>query len=528
MPSAPVPSRTASGSAGKKPKVASAHDEDDGPMPTAAPPRGLAYFSAHWRGELPLGQSLTSNLLAPWVLLSLTLGATSAALNGLGLEIQACAWALLLGWPLWLGLWLWGSVGTWRAAVVEGGQIAAQAVVAVLGLATVGGVAWHLLPQAAVVAVLVQGQEPLGEGKGSILANGATLRWSGTIGRGDAERLRSLMAQAPDARRLELESPRGRWAEAQAMAALIQGQGWVTRAVGPCEGACTAVFLAGKTRQLLPQGHLAFQRPRLFTLNPLWGAWVDHQLAADYQRLGLNEEMSAKASDGGRLWRPSAQELATAGAVQAPPATLNLVLPSGAAPVQADWDEAFQMHPVWQALEHRFPGSVAQADARVQAARAAGADAATLQLEAQRVAASLLPTLLAHASLPSRDAFGVLLSAQLTAAGPAQCKAVLAGDAAVRQAMPVELAKREAAWMVDASTDPRHEGPFTGLQRLETEVLSRSMSDGSPAGLKRLYAPADGRGLDCERVQALLREVAALPDGERKLAWRLVFEKATS
>jgi hypothetical protein len=230
-------------------------------------------------------------------------------------------------------------------------------------------------------------------------------------------------------------------------------------------------------------------------------------------------------------------------------------LPDSTRAPEGEYADAMSGSDTWLAVDKRYPGSMAAAAKRMAATRAAGADAAEVQVQGQKVIEALLPVLLAEAGPELREGFLALLTAQLAAtpratgaaaggtgtagappaspaaplAAPPACIAVLAADTAARRALPAELVQREAAWLIAAATAaPTREVGGRTASTPETEVLRRRLGERAPALLAQAWQPSAllRPARDCERTAELLRVVAALPPAERRLATRLMFGKS--
>jgi hypothetical protein len=339
-----------------------------------------------------------------------------------------------------------------------------------------------------------------------------------------------MAAAAPALRVLEVESSGGRIFEADRIAQIVHSRGWSTRATGPCESACTLVFLAGSSRQLKAAGRLGFHRAATGTFNPVLDQMANHELSALYRRAGLPEQFVDKAAHtpSWHMWYPALAELTSSGVARVPSGTLDIDLPPRSEMHPADLVDAMENSDTWAALENRFPGSIARAAARTYAARSGGTADTGALVEGQRVVEALLPALLAHAGPELREQFMQLLSAQLAAVqaqGAGSCRRLLAGDAALRRAMPRELVTREAAWLADAAAEPPPEASLRPVSAFELEIVRRRMGDRAPALLAALWHPAGAGAHDCEKTRALMTEIARLPAPERRLATRIVFDR---
>ncbi|MFO1327107.1 MAG: hypothetical protein U1F56_07090 [Rubrivivax sp.] len=489
---------------------------------------------AHWRGELTVATSLWLHLLLPGALASLLLSALTVQLSVRGGLERLTGLLFVLVWPLALALVAWGAVGTWRAASVRlslrqrpAQQHAVRAGVALV----VAGVATYAVlqqvPVAWAAARLLAGTDPLGHATLAPAGDGQRLRLSGHLGIGDAARLQGALAAAPPARVLELDLTGGRFPEARALAAQLRGQGWLTRVVGECRNACATLFLAGQWRQLMPGSHLGFNRAGADHVQPLTRWWARRQLADTLREAGLPPVFVMKTliTPSARVWHPGLDELQRERFVSAPERPLDLELPRAATAREADYDDALRAHPLWESIEARFPGTRADALQRLMTARAAGADDDALQVAAQEALEPLIGRLLFNAEHDLREPFAALLLDQIAALPDRRaCRELLGGDAAMRRALPVALARREAAWLSDALIEPpRTSGPRRATGP-EHEVIRRTLGEQAPAALARLRRPAPQDDRACERAATLLGEALALPPAERKLALRLAFE----
>lgn len=498
------------------------------------PPRPRRCLAAHWRGDLPLSLSFWGNYVLLALATSLALGALTTWTHFAGESLRVCSIALLIGWPLALALEGWGAVGAWRSAGAHPGRDGSVAVARaakfalVLGvLATLASAGVNFGPQVGSYLRVAQGIDPLGQVRAVVSTDGRRLRLEGHIGMGDAARVRRLLASAPKARLVELDSPGGRLDQASRIAEAVRGR--QTRAVGSCENACALVFMAGAGRQMMPGARLGFHRLATGTFNPIFGKLANRELADSYRRAGLPETFITKASSTAPSWTwyPDADEIAAAGLIGVMNRPLDIYLPAPEGAQPRDYADALGTHPTWVALERRFPGSIAAAAERMQAARTGGAVDEAVMVAGLRVVEALLPKLLHRAGPELRDQFTALLAEQLGAvrsAGNDACRSLLSGDAALRRSLPTPLALRESTWLIDAAAEPVRENAGRRTTTLEFEVARRSLSDRAPALLAGLWGPGQ-REHDCAKAAEILDAVARLPWAERKLALRLIFER---
>jgi hypothetical protein len=505
------------------------------------------YIGRHWHGELTLPVAFwVNNFLLP-VPVALAIGALAAWIALTGDFLRGGGIALLVAWPLLLLLTLWCIVGAWRSATAyrESGGSGLWSALAKLYLflsvvGTLANVGVEFVPNAGDWLRMARGVDPIGNLQTSVSPDGRKLRLEGPIGLGDAARVRRLVGEAKGVRIVELDSPGGRLVEAVAIAEVVRGGSWNTRATGDCESACTLIHMAGSRRQLMPGARLGFHRASTGTLNPVWDNLANRELARVYREAGLPERMIERtlATPASLMWHPTRDELAGAGLLSLTERPLDVELPlaaAGAPATTTDYAEALNTSDTWLALEQRFPGTSMEAAERMQAAQAAGADAGRVQVEGQRVVEARFAELLASPYHEVRETYAALLADQLAAAraaGPVACTAVLEADAEVRRALPAALVQREAAWIVFAAgAPPREERARSGsggFSTLELEVIRRRLGERAAPQLLGLWrGPGADRpaALACDRTIEWLRTVTALPVAERRLALRMIFER---
>jgi hypothetical protein len=512
------------------------------------------YIARHWRGELTLPVSFWVNnflLAAP---VGFAIGALAAWITVTGDYLRGGSIALLVAWPLLLGFSVWCIVGAWRAATAHtdsGGSSLwaglAKLMLVLSALSTAGSALFEFAPNVGAYLRMARGIDPIGHVQATLSTDGRRLRLEGPLGLGDAERIRLITAKANGLRIVELDSPGGRLKEGEEIAALVKRAAWHTRTTGACESACTLVHMAGERKQLLPGAKIGFHRASAGTVNPVLDSLANRELVRIYREAGLPERFIERtlATPASRMWYPSRDELVGAGLVSLAERPLDIDLPDNARAPASEYADAMTGSDTWLAIEKRYPGSMAAAAAHMVAARAAGADAAEVQVQGQKVIELHLPTLLADAGPELRESYLALLAEQMNAsrAGSAPavavtpaatgapavttaCIGVLAADAAARRALSPDLVQREAAWLIAAAgAAPTREIGGRAASSVEQEVLRRRLGERSPALLAQAWQPGalQRPARDCERTLELLRAVAALPPAERRLATRLMF-----
>jgi hypothetical protein len=514
------------------------------------------YIARHWRGELTLPVSFWVNNVALPLPVGFALGAFAAWITVTGDYLRGGSIAVLVCWPLLVLFSIWCWVGAWRSATAHsetGGSSLwaglAKLCVALGVIGTGASTLFDFVPNIGPYLRMARGIDPIGNVTATVSADGRKLVLDGPLGLGDGQRVRALTARAPGVKTVELNSPGGRLKEGEAIAALVKQASWNTRTTGACESACTFIHMAGTKKQLMPGAKIGFHRASSGSMNPMLDRLANRELVRIYRDAGLPERFIERtlATPAWGMWHPSRDELVGAGLVSLAERPLDIELPDNPKAAASEYADAMTGSDAWLALDKRTPGTMNKAAKAMAAARAAGADAAEVQVQGQRIVEEQLPALLADAGPELREAYLALWTAQVAAARalavpvpagskpdpnapPPACMAVLAGDSAARRHLNAELVRGEAAWLIAAAgAEPTREVGGRNPSAVELEVLRRRLGEKSPALLAQAWQPGTlqrgGRDAlrECDRMLELLRTVAALPAAERRLATRLMF-----
>ena len=501
------------------------------------------YFARHWHGEMSLVRSYWVNNILVATPLALLLTGLMTWISVKGDSLQISAIVLLLGVPMLMSLDVWCIVGGWRSAAQylrEDGSALwgwlARLTLALGALQLLASIVFGFLPRVGEYWCMARGVDPLGQAKFTISPDGRSLKLEGVIGMGDGERLRRLLDSeaAHELKRVELVSPGGRVREAERMASAMRAHGHASRAVGTCASACTLVFLAGQPRHLAPAGELGFHRASTGTYNPVFEELANQQLAKTYTELGLPQPMIDKTlrTPSRSMWFVPREELLTYSLIAPPPRTLAIPLPDANAK-PTDLNDALHMHPVWEALDQRMPGTVDEVAQRMWEARAAGATDAEVQALALPTLARQMPVLITGTDPILRRRYAQLVAEQLKAlraaagTGTGVCRDLLDGRLSARPHLPEELQAQEAQWIREAAegTPPRRQTKPPSA--IEMEVLARSVGPTALGMLSHLWADipdATKPGPSCDPAIAMLDRLQAQPPARRDLATRLLFE----
>ncbi len=507
----------------------------------AQKPSSRGYFARHWHGEMSLVRAYWVNNILVATPLAFLLTGLMTWISVKGDSLQVSAITLLIGVPLLMSLDVWCIVGGWRSAdhyLREDGSLLwgwlARLTLALGALQLLASIVFGFLPSVGEYWSMARGIDPIGQAKFTFSPDGRSLKLEGVIGMGDGERMRKLLDSdaAKDIKRVELVSPGGRVREAERMAAALKSHGHASRAVGTCASACTLVFLAGQPRHLTPTGELGFHRASTGTYNPVFEELANQQLAKTYTELGLPQPMIDKTlrTPSRSMWFVPREELLSYSLIAPSPRTLAVPLPDASAR-PTDLTDALHMHPVWEALDRRMPGTVDEVSKRMWEARTAGAADEVVQATALPVLARQMPDLINATDPILRRRYVQLVSEQLKAlrgpTGAGACRDLIEGRMSARPQLPEGLQVQEAQWLQEAAdgTPARRQGKPPSA--IEMEVLERSVGPSALGMLARIWADtpdAAKPGPSCDPVIAMLDRLQNQPPARRELASRLLFQ----
>lgn len=245
-----------------------------------------------------------ARVLRPRVLVAL--GVMFALLGPLGDDIRD-PWAIIAV-MLAVHLLAIGAAGAaglhaWRAAAASPGRRRARAVIVVAGTSMAGliGVSLGLQMPDMWDAARDDPHWPpsrvaLADG-GRVVVVSGPLRWS------VAREMRAVLAAAPAASAVRLDSPGGRIGAGLELHALIRAHGLDTVVMGGCASACTDAFLAGRRRWAGPEARFGFHQGAL-------GGGLSRLIDAESQRIyadtGIAQDFVASVMrmGGEAMWEP--------------------------------------------------------------------------------------------------------------------------------------------------------------------------------------------------------------------------------
>lgn len=507
--------------------------------PPSAPVLSSNYFVRHWRGELSLGITYWLNgvVLAGIVPLALI---TAVDLMDKGrYSLRAISFTSLGTLLFSVIAWLWGIVGIWRSAdhhVAGGGSSGwanAAKFMVLVGVGTMAGeLPVTILPQVKEFALIVSGNDPIGNIGIKVATNGQSVIVHGMLREGSAAEVQKILDAAPGASSLVLNSAGGRLHEAQQLARTVRNRNLNTYVEDRCESACTYVFLAGKDRAATPNARIGFHQPSFPGLDAAAQRSMTQDMLDVYRSAGLPEaflERIGKASSK-EMWYPTRDELIASHVI-------TRVSLGGEAAMSGlrmrSKQELLLMYggfPLYQALEKRFPGTINEAVERGWAAKDRGGSDADIMNATRSVVIEITPKLLKTADDSILDGFVKLLIAEMSAAqaisGDA-CAKLLDGKLDITKTLPKEIAEQDAQQMLLALASP----PRTDLtppkpaqfnQAIQAAVVNLSPQYIDVVADTKTYASQPG--LICEAMSAFFRAIAALPPRERHVVLRGMYQ----
>ena len=174
-----------------------------------------------------------------------------------------------------------------------------------------------------------------------ILSGGTVVEVSGSFSWAMPQNLVAVLAQAPRARTVWLESPGGLVKPALEIAAIIRARGLDTYVARFCASACTLAYLGGQRRSAAPAARLGFHQAHAPGIPP---EAADPLMRRSYEKYGIPSgfidhvlHTSPKS-----LWYPTHAELRGAGFINERPPPETVVVNDGADPA---WREAIKLMP---------------------------------------------------------------------------------------------------------------------------------------------------------------------------------------
>ncbi len=147
---------------------------------------------------------------------------------------------------------------------------------------------------------------------------GTTIHLDGSFERGMTEKLRTVLAQNRNVKRIVLASTGGNIFEGRGVGKTILDRGLDAHVNGSCLSTCARAFIAGKTRTIGPDAKLGFHRYRLDAVYPMPFVDVDEEQDTDrafYRSRGVDDAFLAHMFDRvpPDIWLPPVETLVEVG-----------------------------------------------------------------------------------------------------------------------------------------------------------------------------------------------------------------------
>jgi hypothetical protein len=279
----------------------------------------------HWRGLYNLPRAFW--LHGVGVTFGMALFSTAAGLVAIQIDVGLSALVafgiLLLNPPLlvWQMVGIWRSAQRYRAyhrrvwlsALAQGFVVVASGVLAYSFSTGAVGQARELLE-------ILRGDPGWTAFTATLDPSGREVTVRGNLQSGCHWEFARVLASAPKAATVLIDSPGGRLIEGERMAAEVRRRHLDTRAVGDCESAATVVFLAGEHRTLGPKGTLGFHSPSLTGASALMTIAMKFQLDFDMRAAGVSEVFVRRTLDTAPddMWFPDRSVMRAAGVLTGP------------------------------------------------------------------------------------------------------------------------------------------------------------------------------------------------------------------
>lgn len=492
------------------------------------------YFLRHWRGQLSLPVSYWINGSLLGVALLILFKVIGSATQDWDLRpIAFLSLGMLVSAIL---VTVWSMVGIWRSAGKHAGRGGSAGwarvaqVVTILSTLSFGVRLYtEVGPQMKEFASIATGRDDLGIVKATVSHDGQTLLLQGAIGTGSMDEVLKVLSTAPNVKSIMLNSHGGRLREAEQLAQLVRERKLDTYVELQCLSACTFVFLAGADRAATPNAQIGFHQP---SFPGMTSANAGLQTMLDvYRTAGISEGFIAKVREtpSESMWYPTRDELIDNGVINrvslgGETASWGTMFRS-----KSDLQLRFRQEPLMAAIDARFPGMVQQAVDAAWKRREQGAVDAEITAEMRSVISEIYPKLLATADDDGLDEFLDLFVDQINAArqlSAEACSLFLDARLDASKTLPRELIERETQWSLrqlkSSSFEERPVSPamFNAAVRPVLSRLSEEQIEiiGDPA------SHAGEHALRCDAFAAFYEQVGNLPDGERSIVMRGMYQ----
>jgi hypothetical protein len=276
----------------------------------------------HWRGQYNLPRTFWLHVIGLNVAIDLFSVAAGLVSTHLDVGLSALlAFGIMLLYPPIL---VWQQVGLWRSSTryarFHGRRTAAlpaKGFVVFCSAFFLHHYAAEAPAQARELTNILRGDPEWTSFSAIVDGSGRTVTIRGNLQSGCHWEFDRVLASAPEATALLIDSPGGRLAEGERIAAAVRRRHLDTVAIGDCESAATVVFLAGAHRSLGPRGTLGFHSPSLpeASATSLLELAMELQLSLDMHAAGVSEPFIRRTlnTPGSDMWYPTRPVLRAAG-----------------------------------------------------------------------------------------------------------------------------------------------------------------------------------------------------------------------
>lgn len=283
-----------------------------------------SYFARHWRGQLSLGVSYWVSGLVAGSLVGFVAGTATPIQEALSLRL-ACGLSMFLS-ALAISSEVWWLIGVWRSAsnhVSRRGRRfwagVAEAMV-VLGFLNISALTYKTyIPQGIEMLSIIAGDAGLPPYQIHVLSGGTDIEFRGGLRAGSARELERILAAAPQAKVLHIESPGGRIREAREMMKLVRERGLTTYTSEDCQSAATLVLVSGKQRVIGANAKVGFHAGNIPGMTLEQKNAGDDLVRSIMQSAGVSAQFinHVLATPPDQMWYPSFDEMLRSGVVTA-------------------------------------------------------------------------------------------------------------------------------------------------------------------------------------------------------------------
>jgi len=279
----------------------------------------------HWSGNYPLVYSYWIVCWFGAIFVYLLLTGLTYLIDEYGESLTYTAWGILIWAISFFCYQIWMAVGTWRSATnyknTSGKKfwgILAKVVIIFSCIQFANLFSTNIIPYINVTRIYLLGGDTIPEVKTEIIDEGKTLKISGVFSNGSYKKIKAILSNNKEFKRLYLNSNGGRLKESTLIVKIIQQYKLDTYVEETCLSFCTLVFLAGDKRYATPNAKLGFHSPALIEDKELGlKTGIKDESFALYQTFNLPQEFIDKifATDNENMWYPSFQYLMDIGVV---------------------------------------------------------------------------------------------------------------------------------------------------------------------------------------------------------------------